>query len=587
MTSEQAILLAIVGVTLGLFMWGRIRQDLVALLALTACVIGGFIPGKEAFLGFGSPVVVTVAAVLILSHGLQTSGAVDILADKILPKNKGVIINMLALLILGVVLSSFMNNVGAMALLMPIAIQMAKSSGIPVGQFLMPLAFATIMGGMTTLIGTPPNLIVSDFREQAVGKSFEMFDFTPVGGITAALGILFLVFLARRLVPKRRAEGADMGDVQNYQTNLSPLPDSAILSMSVGEFEKKFEKSNAKVNAIIRGETRIDLPSPDETFKLGDIVFLEASLRIINQGLGDVGLVPAGDYHYSLNKPQARAYQAVILPQSPLIGKTADEVEMKSKFSIGLLAIARGDRQIPEPVVRAHLRAGDVLLMHGTREAAANFAHYGAILLLSERGVHFPNKRTALYAALIMIASVLVAAFGLLPTAVAFVLGAVMMSLTGIIPVRRLYDAIDWRVIVLLASMLPIAGAFQSTGTAELIADFLLNSLAGGRAVFALMIVLVFTMFMANLLSTAATAAMMCPVAVQSAAAVGANVDSFLMAVAVGASCAFVTPIGHQNNTLILGPGGFKFSDYWRLGLPLGLLVFLVSTPLLLFFWPL
>ncbi len=586
MTSEQAILLAIIAVTLGLFIWGRIRQDMVALLALTACVIAGFIPGKEAFLGFGSPVVVTVAAVLVLSKGLQSSGAVDILAAKVLPKNKSIYVNMSALLLLGMLLSSFMNNVGAMALLMPVAIEMARSAGVHIGKFLMPLAFATIMGGMTTLIGTPPNLIVSDFREEVIGQGFEMFQFTPVGGLTALIGIAFLVVLGRRLVPSRPGSDDRGSDIRNYQATLSPKVNSPILKMSVGEFETKFEKSSAKINAIIRKDERIDAPDADEVFKLGDVLFVEASLGILNEGLLETGLFKAGTVSES-QFGERRAYQTLVMPQSPLIHQTADMIGMKEKFSVNLLAIARGDAMISHPIEATQLQAGDVLLLQGNNEVVANFAHFGSCLMLSERAIDLPNKRAALMAAVFMIGAVLVAAFGILPTSVAFVLGAVLMTVTGIVPIRRVYNSIDWRVIVLLASMLPIAGAIGSSGTADLIAQSLLGSLAGGSALIALVLVLVLTMVMANLLSTAATAAVMCPIAIETARALDGNVDTFLMAIAVGSSCAFMTPIGHQNNTLILGPGGFKFSDYWRLGLPLGILVLVVSLPLLLVFWPL
>ncbi len=587
MTFQNYIILIILGVTVALFLIGRIRHDIVALLALLACVICGVVTPDDAFTGFSNPAVITVAAVLVLSNGLQTSGAVDILANRVLPKNSSLNSTVLVLLILGGGLSAFMNNVGAMALLMPLAIQIAQKNSIPPGRILMPLAFATILGGMTTLIGTPPNLIVSGYRSEVLGDGYHMFDFTPVGGAIAITGTLFLVLFASRLVPNRKPASSGNIDVGHYQTELIPRENSKAIGMSCSELEEKFKNADAHIIAIIRGGDTITDPNTEEKIAKGDVIILKAHVSLLQEGLLALGLEAPASITGAVGAQSPNFREVVVKVNSKLIGRCARDAGIGAQFGVNIVALWRGARAVEERLNRTPFEAGDVLLLQGDLDMISEFSQQMDCIPLAERDLELPNMRAPVVASLIMIGSILLAAFSILPTAIAFMIGAVLIVLTNIVPVRRLYDTIDWPVIVLLGAMLPVAAAMQTTGTADIIARFMLDHLAQGSVIIALLIVLVLTMFMSDIMNNAATAAVMCPIAIQSADALECNPDTFLMAVAIGASCAFLTPIGHQNNTLILGPSGFKFGDYWKFGLPLEVLIVAVAVPLLLIFWPL
>lgn len=613
MTTDQILLLAILTATLALFLWGRWRHDVVALAALVACIVAGLIPSRDAFAGFGHPAVITVAAVLILSRGLQTTGAVDLLTRTVLPAGAGRTLTMAALLGLGAALSAFMNNVGAMALLMPVAIQQASRIGVTPGQMLMPLAFATILGGMTTLVGTPPNLIVSGFRESAGNGGFAMFDFAPTGLAVAFAGIAFVVLGGWRLVPAKRPSGADAFETASYFTEVE-VPDGSKLSgKSLRHIEDSLSQIEAQIVGLVRNNVRISAPHRGLTVRDGDILVLEADVEGLAETLSalnlkleaqkrprpseeteekgpetaskaeDAGEEPAP-------KPAARPDDIVVkelavLPGSSLVGRSARDLQLRSRFGLNLLAVSREDRKPQVRLRTLSLRSGDVLLLQGPVETLADFASETGCVPLAERELRLPQKRKAILAGAIMVAAVALATFGILPAEAAFTLGVLVSMVTGTVPPRTVYTAVDWPVIVLLGALMPVAGAMETTGTASLIAETLVETVAQGNAIAALALVMVVTMTLSDVMNNAATAAVMAPIAVGIAAALGGNPDSFLMAVAIGASCAFLTPIGHQNNTLILGPGGFSFGDYWRLGLPMELIITAVALPVLLLVW--
>jgi len=648
MSSDQALILGILLLTVAMFLWGRWRHDMVAAASLLACVVVGLLPAAEAFSGFGHPAVISVACVLVLSRGLQTSGAVDVLTRMVLPAKAGITLSMAALIGLGAVLSGFMNNVGAMALLMPVAIKLSKRLGLTPGQVLMPLAFGTILGGMTTLIGTPPNLIVAGFRAQAGLGSFGMFDYTPVGLAVAVGGVFFVALFGWRLVPKRKQAGFEGFETGAYLTEARVMPDSKVTGKTLRELDQIFDQAGAQIVGLVRNEMRVTAPNPRRRVREADILVIEAEADALAELLSAQGLKleeagrqPAApneedkakedkakeeaDSHKSqaLEKwdagKSARASVAVeqadaappdpdddgkggdkgtgtdevvlielvVLPGSLLTGRSASDVQLRTIYGLNLLALSRQGRRSMVRLRAMQFLPGDLMLLQGPPESIAEFATDHGCVPLAERELRIPNRRKALQAAIIMACSVGAAALGLLPAAVAFALGVLASMALRTVPPRSVYDAIDWPVIVLLAALIPVAGAMQTTGTADLIARFLLDSVAQGNPVLALALILVVTMFLSDLMNNAATAAVMCPIAIGTAVALGASPDSFLMAVAIGASCAFLTPIGHQNNTLILGPGGFRFGDYWRLGLPLEILVCAISIPLLLIVWPL
>lgn len=600
MTLEQVQIFVILVTSMGLFIWGRWRHDVVALGALLACVITGLVPEREAFTGFGHPAVITVACVLVLSHGLQRTGAVSRLAQWLLPSGAGMLLSITALTALGALLSAFMNNVGALALLMPIALQIAARLELPPGRVLMPLAFGTILGGMTTLIGTPPNLIVSSFRAQHGDGPFAMFDFSPVGVAVALAGISFIVLLGWRLVPRREVGNAASFDTGHYLTEARVQEGGKAQGKTLREIEQLLDEVDAQVVAMVRNKLRLSAPNPRRVLQADDVLVIEADPQELGEVLGQLDLSleaereakeeadKDGEAEKKTSNGDERALlELLVKPDSSLIGRSASSTRLRSRYSINLLAISRQSHRSIKRLRSTLIQSGDVLLMQGSAEDIGEFANDYDCVPLAARAINIPDPSQANLALGIMLLAIAAAAFGLLSAAIAFASGVLAYMLLRLVPLRAVYESIDWPVIVLLGALIPVAGAMSATGAADLLAQVLMKNLAQGNAIITLTLLLVVTMTLSDFMNNAATAAVMCPIALSAASQLGVNPDALLMAVAIGASCSFLTPIGHQNNTLILSPGGFRFGDYWRLGLPLEMLVVLLSVPLLLWVWPL
>ncbi len=635
MTQDQMIIFAILVATMGMFIWGKWRHDMVAAGALLACVFTGLVPGAEAFAGFGHPAVITVVCVLVLSYGLQSSGAVDELARRVLPVSAGRTVSIATLTGLGALLSGFMNNVGAMALLMPMALKVAAKQGLPPGKVLMPLAFGSILGGTMTMIGTPPNLIVAGFRREAGLGSFSMFDFTPVGLSVTLAGLAFITLIGWRLVPERNKSDIEGFDTAVYTTEVRVTEDSKAAGKPLREVERTLDQADALIVGLIRGDFRLSAPYPGRILRDGDILIIQAEPKSLATVLSELNLkleesvlpdsenkakskddeeepdaneqgqAPDGkdkkkkDDQTTTDKEDVKkderkvvsdeiiVQEFVAMPSGVLIGRSARDLELRTRFNINLLAISRRGHRTVKRLRSTPIKAGDVLLLQGVPEVLSGFASEFGCVPLAERNIRVPTKGHALRASLVMGGAVAAAVLGLAPIAVAFAAGVLALMALRIVSLRSVYQAVDWPMIVLLGAMLPVAGVMASTGAADLIASLLLDNVAQGHAVLGLAVILIATMLMTDFMNNAATAAVMCPIALSTASQLSVNPDSFLMAVAIGASCAFLTPIGHQNNTLILGPGGFRFGDYWRMGLPTDLLVIAVSLPILLWVWPL
>ncbi len=618
MTSAQIFILLILAATAAMFLWGRWRHDMVAFGALLACVFVGLVPGSEAFAGFSHPAVITVASVLVLSRGLQATGAIDALTQRLLPKSAGPTLTIAALTGLGALLSVFMNNVGALALLMPVAIQIAAKQKLPPGRLLMPLAFGSILGGMTTLIGTPPNLIVSGFRAELGTGAFGMFDFTPVGLAVAVGGGLFVALIGWRLVPARDRAGAEGFDIGAYLTEARISKDSKAAGLTLHQIGRELEEADAQVVGLVRNEVRMPAPASSCVVREEDILVIETEPKSLATALSKLGLkleedvpvepvgkdktgspTPADEEtgeaaettgvatRKVIESDEVALIELAVRPDAGVVGRSATDIQLRSRFGINLLALSRQGRRSVHRLRSVRIRAGDVLLTQGPPEAVMSFANEFGCVPLAKRALRLPARRQAILATVIMGAAVAVTTSGLLPAAVAFAAGVLASMAFRIVSLRTVYEAVDWSVIVLLASLIPVAGAMATTGAADLLARLLLDTISQGHPVVALTLILVATMTLSDFMNNAATAAVMCPVAISAAGQLDAQPDSFLMAVAIGASCAFLTPIGHQNNTLILGPGGFHFGDYWRMGLPLEILVIAISIPALLYFWPL
>lgn len=597
MTFDQIFLLVLLLAVLGLFVWGRWRYDIVAFGALLAATLAGTVPFGEMFAGFGHPATVTVALVLIVSRGLQNSGAIQSIG-KLIPSSGSTSSHVGVLAAIGGALSAVMNNVGALALLMPAALQSAARAARSPALLLMPLSFGSILGGMVTLIGTPPNIIVATFREDATGEAFGMFDFTPVGGAAALAGILFVALIGWRLVPEsRRAKmsARELFEIEAYLSEAVVEGKSPLVGKTLAEADDIAEEHDAVLLGLIRGDRRIEHGHRREVIQDGDVLVLETGPDALSAVHTALHLHPADMVRKRRKEaelPKSESgeialSEAVVLPKSGIIGRTLEALRLRRRFGVNLLAVSRQGQPFRGRLRDFRFRAGDVLLLEGDAERLPSVIGNMGCLPLAERGLQIQRQRNGLIAIGLFVAAVAAASIGLVSLPAAFAAAVAAMVVLNIVPARDIYDSVDWPVIVLLGAMIPVGGALEASGATALIANKLVDVSAGLPAWAILTIVLVLTMTLSDIMNNAATAVVMAPISVGIAERLSVSPDSFLMAVAIGASCAFLTPIGHQNNTLILGPGGYRFGDYWRMGLPLEILIVAVSIPALLWVWPL
>jgi di/tricarboxylate transporter len=587
---EQSIVFITLGVTLILFIWGKLRYDIVAILALGFLAVWGIVPAEQAFIGFGHPAVITVAAILVVSRALQNSGLVDLLARWVDNVGGGRTLQIGLLCLLVTVASAFMNNIGALAIFMPVAVHLARQNGYSPSYALMPLAFASLLGGMTTLIGTPPNIIIATFRTDVYEAPFNMFDFSPVGLLTALAGLAFIVLTGKWLLPKRQAPSSTkhMFEIDNYITEVVIGEDSKIIGKTILEMREMIQ-AEVMVVGIVRNNRRIHAPSPQRQLSAGDILILEADTGDLKRFIEESKTELTGSQKLrkeAEGSGDIQTVEAIVQGNSPLIGENAISMNIRSRYDINLLALARRGRQIIQRIGHVDFKAGDVLLLQGRRANLQEAIISLHCLPLAQRDISIGKPRRTVLSLLIFAAAILAVVAGLLPVELAFTLAAAVMVIMRMIPLQELYASIDWPVIVLLAAMIPVGTAFETSGGTDLVAHQVL-ALGQQYPLWAVLgIVMLSTMLLSAVINNAATAVLMAPISIHIAHELNVSADSFLMAVAIGASCAFLTPIGHQSNTLVMGPGGYKFGDYWHLGLPLTFIVCAVSIPLILFFWP-
>ena len=614
MTFDQAAIVVVLVAALALFISERVRFDLVAIGALIACVLLGLVEPGAAFAGFANDAVITVAAVLVMSHALARSGAVDALTAPLLKLAAHPRALLAGLCVIGALLSSFMNNVGALALLMPLAIAGARKGGYSVALLLMPLSFATLLGGTTTLIGTPPNLLMADLAARLRGEPFTMFAFTPVGVAITVAGIAFMVAIGWRFLPRRR-DGArtpsELFDVGHYVTEARLPQKSNLIGKTIREFED-MSSDRAIVLGLVHGDTRLR-PSSSYVLQEGDVLLLQAETEALQEYVkaAHIDLVAAAPHDppdlpsaeaavplapeilASAAKPEPRpaprqlldTTEAVVTPTSWVQGSTARTLRLRARYDTNLLAISRRGRPVTTRLRDVPLFAGDVLLLEGPAGDLSDTVTKLGCLPLADRKLGLSPRRVWLPFG-VFVGAVALVIFGVTSAAIAFVIGAATMVALGFMPAREVYSAIEWPVIVLLAALIPVAAALETTGVATLAADSLVAA-AGSLPLHAMLaLVLVATMAITPILNNAATVLLMGPVAHGVAQNIGVDSAAFLMAVAIGASCDFLTPFGHQNNTLILGPGGYQFADFWKVGLPLDAIILAVAVPLLPMVFP-
>ncbi|WP_332823244.1 SLC13 family permease [Stutzerimonas kunmingensis] len=615
MTGEQLIVFGVLAATLVLFVWNRWRYDLVALGALLACALTGVVPADEVFSGIGHPAVISVAAVLVLSRGLLNAGVVDSVARRLMQVGERPWAQVAALTGIVALSSGFMNNVGALALFMPVAIWMSRQSGRSPSYLLMPLAFGSLLGGTLTLIGTPPNLIIAGYRAEAGEAPFGMFAFLPVGAAVTVAGVLFIALLGWRLVPRRQEQegNGDLFEISTYLTEVR-VPESCkyagrTLHALINAVK---DEADVQVIALVRGDERQRMPSTYEVLREGDILLVEADSDSLKALLDVTGVELAANVDEQEDKAQneqkaaERALEderteknhksrhgeltlaeAIISPGSILVGTTASGLDLRERHGVNVLAVARQGQRLRQRLGKIRFATGDILLLQAREDALQSSLNSLGCLPLASRGLSITTPRNVLLASAIFAITLAIIAIGLVPAATALVTGALVMILVGLIPMGRIYDSIDMSVIVLVAAMLPVGQALETSGGSQLIAETLLELGQSLPAAATLALLMVAVMLISNVVNNAAAAVLAAPVAISLARGMDVSADPFLMAVAIGASCAFLTPIGHQSNTLVMAPGGYRFGDYWRLGLPLSILVVLCAVPAILWIWPL
>lgn len=587
---QRLSVFAILAVTMVAFVWGRWRYDLVAVLALLTGVFVGVVPAERSFMGFGHPAVITVAAVLVISRALQVSGLVDRLVRLLAPTRRSVTMQIGAASTLGAVLSAFMNNVGALALMLPVTLRNSYKAGRPPSQVLMPLSFATLLGGLVTMIGTPPNVVIATFRTEVAGEPFGMFDFTPVGLSVAAVGILFITVIGWRLIPHHAAASKDdqaLFHIEAYVTETKVPADSEFIGKQVRAIEQLCE-NEVTVMAILRGERRLLAPAGVERLGQGDILILEGDPAALQPLIGETKLVALGGQDVQpeqLRSEDIRVIEAVVMPNAPIEGRSMRGLRMHDRYGINLLAVARKGEPPMTRLGRIRFRTGDVLLLQGDRAAMQRVLTDLGCLPLAERGLQVARRRRAVLPLAIFGAAIAASALGLVPVQIAFVTAVVALIVTKAITIQDVYDSIEWPIILLLGALIPLGEALKSTGGTDLIADSIISMAAGAPIWFMLTIVLVASMWLSDLIHNTPTAVLMAPIGVAVAQGLNAPVDPFLMAVAVGSASPYLTPIGHQSNTLVMGPGNYRFGDYLRMGAPLEILIVCVAVPMIMWVW--
>ncbi len=574
-----------------MLLWGKWRYDLVAFSALLIALVLGLVSTDQAFSGFGHPATIIVALVLVISRGLLNSGAIDLVTKRMVSAGRSVSNHIIVMSGVGAVLSAFMNNVAAMALLMPVDIQAAQKAGRTVRKTLMPLSFATILGGMVTLIGTPPNIIIASFRERAVGEPFGMFDFAPVGLTVAIVGILFVSTIGWRLMPKRDNEKKDSADFmasEGYVAELVVPEKSKSIGKMVRELYDDADKDDIAILGVVRNGIRLGGFSARTILRANDILIVDAHVEDIDHFRGSVELEFFGEQPTGDTVTGGLKLMEVAVPaDARIVGRSAISLRLRARRGIALLGISRQGKQLEKRVRHTKIKAGDILLLLGPHDELPDVVNWLGLLPLADRGLNVTQHKRAYLAIGIFAAAIVVSAFGLLYLATALAIVVVAFIVLDIVPIRSVYENIEWPVIVLLGSMIPLGVALENSGGTGMIAEGITNITDGLPAWAVLTVLMIVVMTLSDVLNNTATAVIGGPIALDVANQLNVNPDPFLMAVAVAASCAFLTPIGHKNNTLIMGPGGYSFGDYWRTGLPLEILVVAVAVPMILIVFPL
>lgn len=588
MNAPQLLSVGVLAGMMLLFIWGRFRYDMVAVIALLAALALGIVSPKQAFTGFSDDIVIIVASALVLSGAVQRSGVIE-RAMLVLQRRVTRIRSQLLLLCASVgFASALVKNIGALAMMMPVAFQMAKRSNTSPAVYLMPMSFASLLGGLITLIGTSPNIIVSRVREEMTGQPFGMFDYAPVGLGLTLMGLVFLRF-AYRLLPRDRRAAPTLGeaiDIQDYVTEAEIPAGSPAVDETVAAFRARHDQE-VTVTAILRAGIRAT-PFPDPALRAEDRLILTGAPDSLERVIAGDRLELEGSQRERPEGAEGEVgvIEAVIGTDSPLIGRSAGRLGLHERFGVNLIAVSRQGERLASRLGAIVLQAGDVIVLQGPLELL--FERLGELgcLPLAQRTLRLGSARKGLLPVAILAAAMAATALGYVPVAVAFFAAAGLTILLGALPVREAYDHIEWPILVMLGALIPVSDSLRTTGASQIIGDWLGQLAATLPPWGAVALILAAAMAVTPFLNNAATVLVMAPIAATFAGQLGYRPEAFLMATAVGAGCDFLTPIGHQCNTLVMGPGGYRFGDYARLGAPLSVLVLVVGTPLILWVWP-
>lgn len=590
MTQPQIFAFLILAAMMLLFMWGRLRYDVVAMVALLASIAAGTVDPKKAFTGFSDDIVIIVGSALVVSAAVARAGLVENLLDRMAHRITRIRWQLTVLVGSVTLLSALVKNIGALAMLIPAALKTAKRSGASPATFLMPMSFGSLLGGLITLVGTSPNIIVSRVREEMTGQPFLMFDYAPVGIGLSVAGLLFLRF-GYRLIPRDRRAAASLSealDIADYNTEAEVPVGAAAAGRTIGEFVDQNDGAIV-VTGMMRGTRRRPVTLPDTIIEEGDTLFLRGEPDALGRAIARGGLDLVGQDRSMVTGTRAELrgmIEAVVTPQSPLIGEAAGGLELHDRHYLNLIAISRSGHAMAERLGDTKLAAGDALVVQGPVDILPERLRALGLLPLAARPIRLGSIRRGLLPIAILAIAMAATAAGVVPVAVAFFAAAAAMMLTGSISPREAYENVEWPILIMLGALIPVSEALQTTGATDLMAHWLSETARSMPVWAALGLILVAAMAVTPFLNNAATVLVMAPVAAMFAGDLGYRPEPFLMAVAVGAGCDFLTPIGHQCNTLVMGPGGYRFGDYARLGAPLSLIVVLIGVPLILLVWP-
>lgn len=590
-TLQQSLAFAIVGGAIIAFLVGRWRYDLIALVSLLAGIAVGVVPADSAFDGFRNDVTVIIACALVVSAAFARSGVVEWGLQAILPLLKTERSQVPVLTLVVTLLSMCTKNVGALAIMLPVAQQVSRRTRSSLSRLLMPMAFGAMIGGTVTLVGTAPNIIASAVREEILGKPFGMFDFTPVGLVLTGCALVFLTF-AYRLLPANRVAGQGMDAALEGTTYLTEIvvPEGWKHEGQRLGAVLKLGDDDLAVMGMVRGGKRKSSPHANTVLHAGDVLLVGGDQQSLGDFVARAQLqLTRSDKPLVMEEPteEVRAVEAIVSPDSPLIGASAQTTKLHAEHGVNLLGVSRSGYRLTQHLRSVRLKAGDMLLLQGAERSLPGALQTLGLMPLVEREVRLGGVRYRFTALAVLTAAMLLVAFGLAPVSVAFFGAAVVIVALGGLRMREAYLALDGPLLVLIACLIPVSEAIQKTGGADLIAGALSGAFHGLPGVVTVGAVMLGSMAVTPFLNNAATVLIMAPIGASLAGTLGFNPDAFLMAVAVGAACDFLTPIGHQCNTLVMAPGGYRFTDYPRLGAPLSLIVLLVGPPMIALIWPL